>query len=258
MHFARNSLFLQGNYKRSMIEKLKGVVLHTTPYGDGKLIVDAFTEQRGRTSLLAKRPRSRKAGAGPGTFMPLALLEMEAEVRPTRSLLEIKEARWGYPFRSLPFHPVKCALGLFLAEFLRHALREGDDSEALYAYLEAAIQWLDRAERPVANFHLVFLMKLTRFLGLLPNTEEFVRGCWFDLRAAQFVALKPLHPDALSPDEAEKMAQLVRLNFETMHLFAMNRTERGRCLEVILLYYRLHVPEFGELKSVEVLKELFD
>jgi DNA repair protein RecO (recombination protein O) len=62
----------------------------------------------------------------------------------------------------------------------------------------------------------------------------------------------------LSPDEAEKMAQLVRLNFETMHLFAMNRTERGRCLEVILLYYRLHVPEFGELKSVEVLKELFD
>jgi DNA repair protein RecO (recombination protein O) len=54
------------------------------------------------------------------------------------------------------------------------------------------------------------------------------------------------------------MAQLVRLNFETMHLFAMNRTERGRCLEVILLYYRLHVPEFGELKSVEVLKELFD
>jgi DNA repair protein RecO (recombination protein O) len=78
------------------------------------------------------------------------------------------------------------------------------------------------------------------------------------LRAAQFVALRPIHPDVLSPDEAAKMAQLVRMNFETMHLFGMNRAERGRCLEVILLYYRLHLAEFGDLKSVEVLKELFD
>jgi DNA repair protein RecO (recombination protein O) len=192
------------------------------------------------------------------TFMPLAIVEMEVDARPTKSLLAVKEARWGYPFRSLPFHPVKCPLALFLAEFLRHALREGSDSEALYAYIEAAITWLDNAERPVANFHLVFLMKLTRFLGLLPNTEEFVRGCWFDLRAASFVAVRPIHPDVLSPEEAEKMAQLVRMNFETMHLFGMNRVERGRCLEVILMYYRLHLPEFGELKSVEVLKELFD
>jgi DNA repair protein RecO (recombination protein O) len=206
---------------------------------------------------VAKLPRSRKAGLAAGTFMPLALVEMEAEVRPTRSMLTVKEARWSYPFRTLPFDAVKCPLALFLAEFLRHALREGSDCESLYAYLEAAIKWLDNAERSVANFHLVFLMKLTRFLGLLPNTEEFVRGCWFDLRAAQFVALRPLHPDALSPDEAEKMAQLVRMNFETMHLFAMNRVERGRCLEVILMYYRLHLPEFGELKSVEILKELF-
>jgi DNA repair protein RecO (recombination protein O) len=240
-----------------MIEKLNGVVLHTTKYGEGSLIVDVFTRQRGRTSLLAKLPRSRKAGVAQALYMPLCLIEVEAEVRPTKNIHSVREARWSYPFRSLPFHPVKCPMGLFLAEFLRHALREGTDSEVLYAYLEAAIKWLDNAERSVANFHLVFLMKLTRFLGLLPNTEEFVRGCWFDLRAAQFVALRPLHPDALSPDEAEKMAQLVRMNFETMHLFAMNRVERGRCLEVILMYYRLHLPEFGELKSVEILKELF-
>jgi DNA repair protein RecO (recombination protein O) len=241
-----------------MIEKMQGVVLHTLKYGEGSLIVDAFTRQRGRTSLLVKLPRGRKAGLAAGTFMPLSLIEVEADVRATKSLHTVKEAHWSYPFRSLPFHPVKCPLALFLAEFLRHALREGSDSEALYAYLEAAITWLDNAERPVANFHLVFMMKLTRFLGLLPNTEEFVRGCWFDLRAAQFVALRPIHPDVLSPDEAAKMAQLVRMNFETMHLFGMNRAERGRCLEVILLYYRLHLAEFGDLKSVEVLKELFD
>ena len=43
-----------------------------------------------------------------------------------------------------------------------------------------------------------------------------------------------------------------------MHLYAMTRAERMRCLEVMNLYYRLHLPGFPELKSLEVLKELFD
>jgi DNA repair protein RecO (recombination protein O) len=42
-----------------------------------------------------------------------------------------------------------------------------------------------------------------------------------------------------------------------MRFFAMNRLERGRYLEVLDEYYRLHVPEFPELKSLDVLKEVF-
>ena len=53
------------------------------------------------------------------------------------------------------------------------------------------------------------------------------------------------------------MGMLMRMNYETMHLFAMSRTERNRCLEIILRYYRLHLPGFPELKSPDVLRELF-
>jgi DNA repair protein RecO (recombination protein O) len=38
---------------------------------------------------------------------------------------------------------------------------------------------------------------------------------------------------------------------------AMNRTTRNEYLTVIQNYYRLHLPDFPELKSAEVLKELF-
>ena len=44
---------------------------------------------------------------------------------------------------------------------------------------------------------------------------------------------------------------------ETMHLFAMSRAERNRCLTIINDYYRLHLPNFPLLKSLDVLKELF-
>ncbi len=45
------------------------------------------------------------------------------------------------------------------------------------------------------------------------------------------------------------MLGLLRLSYETMHLYTMSRLDRNRCVEVILQYYRIHVPGFPELKS---------
>ena len=61
----------------------------------------------------------------------------------------------------------------------------------------------------------------------------------------------------LEPQEADLIPLFMRMNYDTMRFFAMNRLERGRYLEVLDEYYRLHVPEFPELKSLDVLKEVF-
>ena len=42
-----------------------------------------------------------------------------------------------------------------------------------------------------------------------------------------------------------------------MHLYSMSRLQRNHCVEVIVDYYRLHIPNFPELKSLPVLKTLF-
>ena len=45
----------------------------------------------------------------------------------------------------------------------------------LFAYLIHSIRWLDECEnRSFANFHLVFLMRLSRFLGLYPNVDDYI------------------------------------------------------------------------------------
>jgi DNA repair protein RecO (recombination protein O) len=48
------------------------------------------------------------------------------------------------------------------------------------------------------------------------------------------------------------------MDYPTMHLFRMSRQDRRRLLEVALLYYRLHLPDFPELKSLAVLEEVFN
>lgn len=242
-----------------MYQKLTGIVLHSLKYNDTSNIVDIYTEQGGRASFLVKIPRTRKSGVRSVLFQPLAIVELEADVRPTNNLHRIREAKSLYPFRSLPYHPYKSSIAMFLAEFLYRALKEEAPNEPLFAYLMHSIRWLDECEeRPFSNFHLVFLMRLSRFLGLYPNVDDYMEGCYFDMLNANFTPLMPKSGSFLKPDEAARIRLLLRMNYETMHLFAMSRAERGRCLTVINDYYRLHLPDFPILKSLDVLKELFD
>ena len=100
-------------------------------------------------------------------------------------------------------------------------------------------------------------MRLSRFLGLYPNVEDYAPSDYFDLLNACFVPSQPYHGMFVRPEEASHIRNLMRMNYETMHLFAMNRMERNRCLDIINEYYRLHLPDFPELKSLPVLQELF-
>lgn len=241
-----------------MQEKTAAIVLHCLKYNDTSNIVNVYTESAGRCSYIIKVSRVKKGNVRPSLFHPLALVELEAEGRNTAQLRRITEARLLHPLSSLPFDPFKSAIALFLGEFLCHALREEGTNRPLFAYLTHSIRWLDGCTgSSVANFHLVFLMRLSRFLGLYPNLEDYQAGDCFDMLNACFCRRPPLHGHYLRPEEAVLLPRLMRMDYATMHLFSFNRHQRVRCLEVLNDFYRLHIPSFPQLRSLEVLQELF-
>ena len=221
------------------------------------MIVDVFTRQYGRLSFIVSMPKTAKSKMKKQFFQPLSLLEIEADIRQKVQLQKLKDVRLASPFTSIPFHPHKLSMALFLAEFLYHALRSEQRNELLYDYVESSIQWLDGQDSQFANFHLVFLMRMSRFLGFYPNLDNYKAGDYFDLRESVFLPSPPVHRDFLYPEEAEKVQLMMRMDFPTMHLFQMSHGERNRLLEVSLLYYRLHLPDFPEMKSITVLQELY-
>ena len=188
----------------------------------------------------------------------MTLLEVEIDHRQRLQLQKLKDARLLSAYGSIPFSPEKLALSLFIAEFLYHALRSEQQNEPLFAYICDSMQWLDTVEVGFANFHLTFLMRLSRFLGFYPNLDDYVDGCVFDLRAATFSIVVPTHRDFLQPDDARRIHTLMRMDFPTMHLYRLNRMDRNRIVDVLLHYYRLHIPQFPELKSLSVLQELWN
>ena len=240
-----------------MLTKTQAIVLHSLKYGETRLIVDMFTRSQGRQSFIVSIPKSVKGKIKKQLFQPLTLLEIESDLRPKLQLQKLSDVRLASPFSSIPFDPNKLSISLFIAEFLYYALRSEQHNEPLFDYIVNSIQWLDAQTDRFANFHLVFLMRLSRFLGFYPNLDHYQTGDYFDLRESSFLSAPPVHCDFLHPQEAEKIQLMMRMDFPTMHLFRMSHQERNRLLEVSLIYYRLHLPDFPELKSVSVLQELY-
>ena len=276
-----------------MQETLRGIVLRTVRYGDTSLIVDLFTESHGRMSFMASTLRAKRSVRSVSFWQPLSMVEFSAELLPNGGKLpRPSDVRTYYNYIDLPFSPIKSTLALFLAEFLSAALREEKENTPLYRYIESSLQWLDLADSPasIANFHLAFLMHLSRFIGIYPNLD--VSGdlnpdpplsavnsplstvhcqlstlnsqlstlnsqLYFDLLAGTYCDRQPSHAHFLRNEEARVLPVLFRMNYPTMHLFRLSRRERQRILHVLNEYYRLHVPGFPELKSLETLQELF-
>ena len=237
--------------------KSRAIVLRTVKYGDSQWIVDLLTEEAGRMSCICTIPHSGRGKIKKQFFQPLHLLDLVVTCRSTASLQRLADVRLQVPLVSIPVEPSKLAIALFVAEFLCYATRGERQNSALYDYVSNSILWLDGASQGYSNFHLVFMMRLSRFLGFWPNLDNYAEGKGFDLREGMFVDSVPLHKDYVEADEAARIVPLMRMNYATMHLYRMNRKDRNRCVEWLLHFYRLHIPDFPELRSWLVLRELY-
>lgn len=241
-----------------MLTKTTAIVLHNIKYGDSKMIVDMFTRAHGRMSFVVSIPKSSKSKLRKQFFQPLSMLSLEYDYRPKVQLQKIRNVALFHPYSSLPFDIDKLTVGMFISEFLYHSLYGEQQNEQMFDYISDSLMWLDSSPSPTANFHLVFMMRLSLFLGFYPNLDDFVPGCVFDLRSGSFSSVAPLHSDYLLPDEASQMSLMMRMNYSTMHLFKFTRAQRNRLLDVIVQYYRLHIPGFPEMKSLDVLRNIYD
>ncbi len=246
-----------------MLVKTNAVVLHTLKYSDSRIIVDMFTREAGRLSFIVTVPKTQKGRLKKQYFQPMTLLDIECDVRQNVQLQKLRDARLLVAYSTVQSSPEKLALSLFIAEFLYYALRSEQRNIPLFDYITNSMLWLDFSAAGYANFHLSFLMHMSRFLGFYPNldADEDGRGeesfNYFDLRAATFVSHVPMHTDFLEKEESMHIKMLMRMDYPTMHLFRLSHQERNRITEVLLLYYRLHIPQFPELKSLSVLQELW-
>lgn len=175
---------------------------------------------------------------------------------PLRDLQRLKDAERQFPLYEINSDMTKISLIFFLSEFLTKVLRESDHNDLIFDYLKNSVETLEAAGKGLANFHLAFMVGLTRYLGVYPNVNFVGRNSYFDLLNGEFVMRMPLHAHYLSREQSAFLAHLHRMHYGNMHLFRLSRQQRNVIVEYLLEYYRLHIYDFPPLKSLEVLREL--
>ena len=241
-----------------MLVKTRAIVLNSLKYGESQVIADIFTEAVGRVAFILRMPRSARSRMGKQLFQPLTILDIEFDHRPSVRLQRMRNASIACPFTSIPFDAHKLGIALFVAEFTAYCTRSEQGNRQMYLFVENSVRWLDACTHGFANFHIIYMLHLARFVGFYPNTDDGGDALpYFDLRGGCFVRNVPTHRDYLEPAEAGTIRVLLRFNYTTMRLLSLSRSERNRIVDVILTYYRLHQPDFPEMKSLPVLKELF-
>ena len=245
------------NSPKFMLHKTEGVVLSTLKYSDRYAITHVFTREFGSTSYLIPLVNSKKTKIKNSLFFPFSVLKMEVEHLPLRDIQKLKEVERLFPLYEVCTNMSKVSVAFFLSEFLHKVLRESDNNEILYQYIKSSIETLEETERGFANFHIAFMIGLTRFLGIYPNWEGARQGKYFDLMNGEFRDNIPLHTHYLKPEESSYLKYLSRINYANMYRFRFSRDDRNLIIDYLLDYYRLHLYNFPNLKSLDVLREMF-
>ena len=240
-----------------MFSKSDGIVLHSLKYGDTGRIVTVYTETFGRCSFMLQGIHAKKSANKANLLQPLFLMELEIDHRQGRSLQRARELRISHPYQSVPYDIVKSSQAIFLAEFLYKVLKEEEARPELFQFLSHSFQILDLLQSGAANFHLLFLAQLTRYMGFAPTNNHSDDRHFFDMASGHFTDVKPIHPNYIESAESRLFAEILETSYEEAARMTLTATLRNQLLIKIIAYYSLHLGIPLPLKSLEVLRELF-
>ncbi len=234
----------------------KAIVISSLKYSEADLIVRCFTESHGlRSYLLRNILKSKKGKLRASMFQVLTQLEIVVKHRDKKSLQSIREAKISHHYKNLHTDVYKTSMVLFLSEILKNSIQVEETDRALFDFLEKSFIYLDQAEN-FANFHILFLLKLTKYLGFYPDNTQAGRA-YFNLLEGIFQE-EETEIYCLKKADSELLKSLLIIDFDQASQLKLNRNQRSHFLELLLLYYDLHLSGFRKPKSLEVLQQLFD
>lgn len=220
-----------------MVHKTRGIVFRFTRYGESSIIVNIFTEMFGLQSYIVNSVRSKSNKSKIALYQPLTLLDLVVYHKENASILRIKEVKCLHPYQTLNQDIRKSTIAMFVNEVINKSVKEESHAMELCDFLIQSLIHLDSSHSGAENFHLIFLVLLSRHLGFGPQQRQEILG-----------------GRLLDPMEEVLLQELIESDFHSK--LVMTNLQRRNILDILLHFYSIHIDTFGELKSLQVLREV--
>lgn len=238
--------------------KTKGVVLSSVLYNDRSQFVRIYTEQLGKVTCKVALTRLRHSGGQRMLYAPLSVLDMVIDSHPNHDICKISEANLILsPYTLSMYDPGKTAQCMYMAELLDRTVKEIEPNPRLWSFIFHSVELLQLTEEGSANFHLLFTTRLCYHIGFHVENSTWKEGMQFDIQEGTYTHSPIHHPYYLTAESASWLHKLLDTNFTNLSSLHLTREQRNILLDMMLTFLRIHMPEIGILRSVDVLKELF-
>lgn len=232
------------------------IVLNYTKYSDNKLIVNAYTKQFGKTAFSVRIPKSSKTSPLP-YCQPLFQNEFEFSAPSDSEIKNTSKIAPAYTYTSIPFNTYKTATAMFITEFLSKVLTFSEKNEQLYDYIAESLKLFDQNEVTGKNFHLKFLIQITKYLGFFPPNRYSELRPYFDLGKAMFTSRVDNTKHAINPPFSEIFSKMLDYDYIPCDFIQLSGSDRSFLLEKIIEYYGYRFENIAAIKSLNVLKTVF-
>lgn len=236
----------------------RAIVLHSTKYSETSIISKMFTEEMGVVSYMINGIRSTKGKNKAVLFQPATILEIQATQRENKSLQRLVEYKRYCTYESIPFDIRKTAVVQLLIEMLNRAISQTEANEELFLFIVESLLHIDKCHELNPDFHLIFLLKLTALFGFQPNGNYTSLTPLFDLKEGCYVSKAVLQDGVACFPHSSFISNLNAMEITEKISVIPNGKERNVVLQYLLQYFKYHIANFGNLKSPEVLKTIFE
>jgi len=240
-----------------MLSKTKGIVFRTVKFRESSLILDVYTRELGLKTLIINGVRKKKAHTSASILQVMSLLDLVIYDQENRDINRIKEVKSDHIYRHIPFDIRKSSVGMFMLEVSRNSIKEKEANPILFDFLEQSFQCLDETTNSISSFHISFLLNFSSILGFQPENNYSSDNTFFDLREGTFINKPPLHKDYIDSESSSFMPLFMKNSLESSHEIKLEKEQRMGLLEGLTKYFRIHLGDFGEIKSLEIFKEIF-
>ncbi len=245
-----------------MKEHISCIVLGTIKHSDRHNVTSVFTREWGRIALLTPAGTTKKSRQTASHLMPLSVIEAQVNFSPTRELHIPSAIAPIRVWRTIYYNPIKSSVVMFLSEFLSRLLRDAPAEELLWNFIADSITFFDTVDdsMSIANFHISFLVGMTHLMGIHPDLTDYTEGMEFDMKAGKTVfpfMIQSNHGIRIDAHRTAFLPKLTRINYANAKKFRFNGHERSEVLNEIMKYFGCHFPGSDNLKSLSILKEIF-
>lgn len=239
-----------------MLTRTKAILLHHVRYSDSSLIAHFYTQEYGRLSVMVKGISSKRGSARFNYFQPLNIFSTELYYYENRELHNLREMNLSYVPQRIYGDIHRSSVALFISEILYSIIREQDVNRMLFDFIESSVISLDCMTEWISNFHLWFLVAFTDYAGIGPSRAS-AGDFYFDMLTGQFTPMQPMHRDFLEPERARVLNTLLQMPAEEIGSLRLSGNERTDLLTRLLKYYSLHLPGIRQIRSLQVLNDIF-